>query len=200
MSKWSFSVRDVVWLLTALLLNFVLIRMVIDRVQSPEVYDALFNILPHSTVWGVLAWGVVINILLAVYAFLKYPSLRGFAMRTVALMYILRAFFISVTVLGVPAARMVPHPNNFLFQMAYNGNDFFFSGHVALPFILALIFWENTALRVAFLCMSFVFAGGALLARTHYSIDVFAAPIISYAVFTFAKRFLDDKEAQIDYR
>ena len=66
---------------------------------------------------------------------------------------------------------------------------FFFSGHTALPFLMALVFWRRPPERVAFLVMSVTFAVAVLLAHIHYSIDVLAAPFMAYGIFEMARYF-----------
>ena len=69
----------------------------------------------------------------------------------------------------------------------FQGN-FFYSGHTAFPFLLALIFWDNKYLRYLFLFLTVFFGASVLLAHVHYSIDVFAAPFIVYGMFIITTR------------
>lgn len=75
------------------------------------------------------------------------------------------------------------------------GNDLFFSGHTALPFLMALIFWQNVKLRWAFILLSLFFGSAALLGHLHYSIDVFAAFFITYGIFHIALKIFPDEYA-----
>ncbi len=54
---------------------------------------------------------------------------------------------------------------------------------------MALIFWNDKFWRRIFLVLSFVFAASVLLSHVHYSIDVFAAPFITYGIFKIAAKF-----------
>jgi membrane-associated phospholipid phosphatase len=67
--------------------------------------------------------------------------------------------------------------------------NFFFSGHTGLPFLMALIFWADKFWRKFFLAVSALFAISVLLAHVHYSVDVFAAPFMTYGIFKIAERF-----------
>jgi membrane-associated phospholipid phosphatase len=69
------------------------------------------------------------------------------------------------------------------------GSDFFFSGHTGLPFLIALIFWDNRLIRYISLSASILFGVSVLLGHLHYSIDVFAAFFITYSIFAIARRF-----------
>lgn len=177
------------FLVGALALNYIIIHGFIDKIHSPETYDLFFEILPVWKLRYMLGWGVLLNVLLAIVACAIYRNRLPFAAKAVALLYIIRSFFISITPLGVPADRIVPIKQNILQEMAYSGNDFFFSGHVALPLLLALIFWDISWIRWSFLVIALVFAVGVLFARTHYSIDVFAAPFIVYGVYRISRHY-----------
>ena len=82
-----------------------------------------------------------------------------------------------------------------LAQAIFSGNDLFFSGHVGLTFLVALLFWDTPVLRYIYLSMSIVFAVVVLLGHLHYSIDVFAAYFITYTIFVIARNiFKSDYE------
>jgi membrane-associated phospholipid phosphatase len=66
------------------------------------------------------------------------------------------------------------------------GGDLFFSGHTGMPFLLALIFWEDKWTRFLFLGFSIMFGIVVLLAHLHYSIDVLSAFFITYTIFHLA--------------
>lgn len=181
------SAVGLVLFLIALALNYVVINLFINTIQSPETYDLFFHILPVSDLEYILAWGILINVGLALAGMMLAPRRIAFVLYTLGLLYMVRAFFISITPLGVPADRIEPFSGSLLQQISYGGNDFFFSGHVAFPFMCALLFWDIPWVRNGLLGMTSIFAVGVLLARTHYSIDVFAAPFIVFAVFVVAR-------------
>lgn len=64
-----------------------------------------------------------------------------------------------------------------------------FSIHVALPFLAALIFWNFRWFRFYLLLAVFASASAVILAKSHYSIDVFAAPFITYSIFVISRYF-----------
>jgi hypothetical protein len=48
------------------------------------------------------------------------------------------------------------------------GGDLFFSGHTGLPFLMALLFWENLRLRVLFIASSVFFGIIVLMGHILY--------------------------------
>lgn len=48
---------------------------------------------------------------------------------------------------------------------------------------MMLIFWNKTTLRYICLAAAVFFAYTVLIGHIHYSIDVFAAPFITYGIF-----------------
>jgi hypothetical protein len=98
------------------------------------------------------------------------------------LLSFLRSTFVIMTNMGSPAGQP-------LIDSAYTfGGDLFFSGHTAIPFLWALVFWDNKYLRHFFFVCSFVFGAAALLGRFHYSIDVFSAPFFAYGVYKISEK------------
>ncbi len=82
--------------------------------------------------------------------------------------------------------------------MFFTGDDLFFSGHVGLTFLMALLLWDVPVLRYIYLAISVMFAGVVLLGHLHYSIDVFAAYFITYTIFILATRlFKSDYERSL---
>ena len=48
---------------------------------------------------------------------------------------------------------------------------------------MALIFWREKLWRFLYLAASAIFGIAVLLAHVHYSIDVLAAPFMTYSIF-----------------
>lgn len=109
------------------------------------------------------------------------------AIATIALMYLFRAGFISLTHLGPPLALGDLGLGDNLTSRFVHGADYFFSGHTALPFLIALLFWEKVWVRNTYLILTVVFGTAAIMGHLHYSIDVFAAPFIAYGVYSMRK-------------
>jgi membrane-associated phospholipid phosphatase len=131
-------------------------------------------------IYGSIAFWVGVTVI-----FLRDLRLLPFTLRSVSLFTIIRAFFITLTHLG-PFPDRVTLTSNFILNKLTFGGDLFFSGHTGLPFLMALIFWQNKVLRYSFLVASVIFGVSVILGHLHYSIDVFAAYFITYSIYHLA--------------
>jgi len=153
------------------------------------VGDVFLDNLPTIDFTRIIVDGAFfLTILSAVLLFLS-PRHLLFAIKVVSLFIIIRSFFVTLTHLGIYPNQIVL--GNSLMDRLYillNMQDgFFFSGHTGMPFLLALIFWYEKPWRYFFITVSLIFATVVLFAHVHYSIDVFAAPFITYGIFKFAE-------------
>ncbi len=114
----------------------------------------------------------------------KFPKTAPFVLKTVSLFIIIRAIFVSLTHIGPYPTKLVLESK--MLDFITSGNDLFFSGHTGLPFLIALIYWEHMYLRRLFITSSIIFGVVVLLSHLHYSIDVFAAFFITYAIYHIA--------------
>jgi PAP2 superfamily C-terminal len=162
------------------------------RPTSNHVGDLILDNIPVVDLSFIIVEVALIAIVLGtLFVVFSKPRYVLFTLKAIALFIIIRAIFISLTHVGI-------HPDNILpgvgiFDSIYLYLNFqtglFFSGHTGLPFLMALIFWNKPPVRIAFLSLSSVFAVAVLLAHTHYSIDVLAAPFMTYSIFVIARYF-----------
>ncbi len=127
---------------------------------------------------------------------LKYAP---FIIKSVAIFTLIRSAFVSLTHISVFPDHILINSvffRNQLFSGIFNYNDLFFSGHTGVPFLLALMFWDNKKLRYIFLGFSIIFGISVLLGHLHYSIDVLSAFFISYGIFDICK-FLFKKDWEL---
>lgn len=129
----------------------------------------------HLAGASLLRWFVV-------FLFILYPRRVPFILKSLAVLIFVRCVFINLTHLGMYPG-VPPMHSNITF-----GGDLYFSGHVAIPLLLAWIFWDKTPLRYIFFVTSFGFAISTLLGHYHYSIDVFSAPFFAHGTFAACKR------------
>ena len=115
----------------------------------------------------------------------RAPQRIPFVVKSVALFIFIRSIFIILTHIG-PFPGQIPMDSLLINKFSFGG-DLFFSGHTGLPFLMALLFWENLRLRVLFIISSVFFGVIVLLGHIHYSIDVFSAFFITYTIYHIAE-------------
>jgi membrane-associated phospholipid phosphatase len=160
------------------------------RATSVYVGDLLLDNLPIINLNPIIVEGALWAMVLSILLVLWNPRKILFTLKVVALFIIIRAFFISLTHIGIYPGQINPGPGYFdaLYSYFNLETGYFFSGHTALPFLMALVFWENRMWRYAYLMLSVVFGISVLLAHVHYSIDVFAAPFMAYGIFEITRK------------
>ena len=180
--------------------TFLAVSLVVERfadvyVQSLKelpVNDVLLNILPSFDIDSFIIISTLIFTFVLIGLFLFRPKYINFGIKSLALFILVRSFFITLTHLGANPHQLVFNPNSFgydLYNLLYNSNnDFFFSGHTGVPFLMALVFWPIWEWRYLFFITSFVFGVSVLLGHIHYSIDVFSAPFITYSIFSISSK------------
>ncbi len=160
-----------------------------QRPTSNYVGDIVLDNVPVLDINFIIIEVALISIVLVTLFVLYRPRYFLFTLKAVALFIIIRAVFISLTHVGIHPESIAPGLG--LFDSIYTYLNFqtglFFSGHTGLPFLVAVIFWDNKRVRYALLSLSFIFAVAVLLAHVHYSIDVLAAPFMAYGIFKIAQ-------------
>jgi len=160
-------------------------------IKGTAVNDILLNHLPSLKIDFLIIQVPLLVTFLALGLIIYKPHYFLFTVESLSLFLLVRSFFISLTHLGANPEQIVLNTHTFgfsLYNILYNtNNDFFFSGHTGIPVLLALIFWSDRHWRYLFLGIAVLFGISVLLAHLHYSIDVFAAPFMTYSIFTLAK-------------
>lgn len=150
---------------------------------SNYVEDIILSNVPVFDVGLFFVYGASALIVFIVVLCLPRPNRIPFVLYAFALFYLIRALFVSLTHLG-------PFPTQVdLGELAFKffgGDSMFFSGHTGAPFLMALMFWQNRALRYIFLAWSAFFGVVVLLGHLHYTIDVLAAFFITYGIYHLA--------------
>ena len=172
----------------------------VNNLPSAPVTDLILSNIRVYNVGGIFVYGSVLLLFVGLFVGLKEPKCLPFAMKSVALFTLIRAVFVILThISAFPTQVVIDSPmfDGKFFYGIFTGNDLFFSGHTGLPFLLALIFWDqNRTTRTIFLGFSALFAIVVLLGHIHYSIDVFSAFFITYGIFHICK-FLFKKEWEL---
>lgn len=168
-----------------------------QRPTSRYVGDIILDNLPPVDLTFIIIEVAFVAIVLVTLFVLSKPRYTLFTVKAVTLFIIIRALFVSLTHVGIHPEVITPglgfFDSIYLFLNLQTG--LFFSGHVGMPFLMALIFWDMVYVRHAFLFLSFIFAVAVLFAHSHYSIDVFAAPFMAYGIYNIARHlFKSDYE------
>lgn len=172
-----------VLLLSALWLNYIANGYAAAH-PGPMVPDTLLGWLPVVNVNLFFSEGSYLVIAGIIVISVVYWQRIPFILKSLALLIAIRAIFLSVTHLGV----IEPHSGlDGTFPRFFSqGHDYFFSGHTSLPFLFALVFWDKRKIRAIFLIITVIAAATVLLGHLHYSIDVLAAPFMTYAIYQLA--------------
>lgn len=165
-----------------------------DQIPVISVNDLILDVIPTVDLSIMFTFGIYATALfVACYPIFLKPELVPFTAKTAATFIITRAFFISLTHLGAPEGYFqLPgfEDQPPLIRLFYT-NDLFFSGHTGFPFLAALLFWENKAVRWFMLAMSLAQSVTVLFMHVHYSIDVFAAYFITYTIYVLSDKIFN---------
>ncbi len=164
----------------------------VNHSASEPVTDIILSNTRVYDVDMIFVWGAILLTGVGIFVVLKKLNYAPFVIKSVALFTLIRSVFISLTHISpFPTHVLITSTffNKEVFNGIFTGNDLFFSGHTGIPFLLALIFWENKTLRIIFLSFSILFAIVVLLGHLHYSIDVLSAFFITYSIFHICKVF-----------
>ncbi len=185
-------ITSLVWGMLFLLAGVVITYFAIvyaTQSASSSVTDIILSNIPVFDVDGIFIWGPVIFwVLAAGYVFLR-PRTMPFTFKAIGLFLVIRSFFVILT-------HIRPFPTHVHIDMTtgisgvfMSGSDLFFSSHTGLPFLMALVFWDDMYMRIFSIIASIFFGVIVLMAHVHYSIDVFAAFFITYTIFHIARRW-----------
>ena len=162
----------------------------VNSLPSIPVTDLILSNIRVFEVGGIFVYGSILLLFVGLFVGLRQLNCLPFVMKSVALFTLIRSVFVILTHISAFPTRVAIESsffNHSAFSGIFTGNDLFFSGHTGLPFLLALIFWENKNIRIIFLGFSILFAIVVLLGHIHYSIDVLSAYFITYSLFQICK-------------
>jgi len=147
--------------------------------------DILLQNLPVINTDIIFSEGALLFVFFVAILLVLQPKRIPFILKSVALFICIRSVFVIMTHLAPPLGHISTDLGNL--RYVSSGADLFFSGHTGLPFLMALMFWENKYLRYIFLFCSIVAAGAVILGHLHYTIDVFSAFFITHGIYLISK-------------
>ncbi len=175
------------FLLASAIINFGAGIYATDRVSS-SVTDIILSNIPVYDVDGIFIYGPLVLIAVIVWLCFSEPKRLPFICKSLALFVIIRSGFVSLTHIAPFPTRIGVQASDII-SFFTSGNDLFFSGHTGIPFLLALIFWNEKFWRYFFIILSVFFGIIVLMGHLHYSIDVASAFFITYSIYHIAMRF-----------
>ena len=164
----------------------------LDKMQLTSVNDLILDNIPTLSLFWFRTFGIFLIIILAVVIIFLKPKYLPISFKAIGLLYIIRPLFIVLTNLKAYSTKIHIPTNYFLGGILHPRNDLFFSGHVAFPFMISLIFWDNKKIRYCFILLTIISGIAVLFAKIHYSIDVFVAPFIAYGIYKISEKWFKD--------
>ncbi len=192
LDKYSYRVSlivSILYLMTSLTLSYQAVLFA-SRTNGNYTTDILLDNLPVINTDIIFTEGAVIFIILTILLLVIHKrKYLPFVIKSLALLILVRSFFVILT-------HMAPFPDRIktdleMLRYITLGRDLFFSGHTALPFMMALVFWNDKLLRVFFIFASVTAGAAVIFGHLHYSIDVFSAFFITYGTFQLSKKFFN---------
>ncbi|MFH1254929.1 MAG: phosphatase PAP2-related protein [bacterium] len=179
------AIIGILFFIASLFVNYNAIKYAAIKAGNSTT-DILLDNLPVVNTDIIFSEGIIFFVMFIILLLILNPKIIPFVFKSVSLFICVRSIFILMTHLG-------PIPNHIAvdfdsFKYFSSGADLFFSGHTGLPFLMALLFWENKKMRRLFLACSITAAASVLLGHLHYTIDVFSAFFITYGIYNIAKK------------
>jgi hypothetical protein len=156
--------------------------------------DILLDQLPLVDLVPVLTVGWLSIHMLAIYLGVMYSPRRwAFILATIGLLILVRTAFVAFNPIGPPPGILSLNASYLLAPLkgilAFE-NEFFFSGHVAFPYLYSRIYHRIVWARRTFVLLSITMAASVLLTRNHYTMDVLGAYFVTHSVYALSRWLL----------
>ena len=190
---WIITLSGVLGLLLMSYFLYTQLGWAADQRSMPTGSDWLLKRLPVVDVLPVLSWGwFALHIYAAGAAVAYHPRRIPFLFFMLSVFTFIRAIFVFLSPIGPPEGMMDMRKLDFLFSRLMGtytfNNEFIFSGHTSIPFLFFL-FFESRRMKTLMLLGSFTMGVCVLLSHNHYTVDVLAAYLVSYTIYTVSEKF-----------
>jgi hypothetical protein len=164
---------------------------VADQRALPIGNDWLLRRLPIVNTLPVLSWGwFALHLYAGAAAVLYQPRRMPFLLFMLSIYTVIRSAFVFLSPIGAPADMVDMRLHDAIFSRILGTwtftNEFIFSGHTSIPFLFYL-FFRTQGLRALMLAGSLIMAVCVLLSRNHYTVDVIAAFLVSYSIYSLSE-------------
>jgi len=162
----------------------------VQGIQGVVAQDFILDHLPTIDLHLIYIYGIVVIVAFLLFCplFFTFNEFHE-VIRQFSLLMAIRGIFTIFTHLTLPTGAIALDVPQALFFLDFK-NDFFFSGHTAVPFLGFLLF-KKDKIRYFFLASSIIMAMVVLLMHVHYTIDVLSAFFITYGSYKIGVRFFD---------
>jgi len=178
-------------LLITLVATFTVLQVIIRVMDYMEMQpgmvldDPILALLPPTDMTWPLTFLIYSNIILLLWGNRHHPKELLFAVQAYGLMILARTVTLYTFPLEAPEG-IIPLADPLVqWKSEYNvvhTKDLFFSGHTATVF-LCFLTTVSRKLRIWFLIATVLVGFFVLLQHVHYTIDVVAAPFVSYMCY-----------------
>ncbi|OGJ19019.1 hypothetical protein A3K73_06575 [Candidatus Pacearchaeota archaeon RBG_13_36_9] len=147
----------------------------------PILNDIITDNIPYlNLVWLYDLLSLLSLISFIVYAYKKDFEKAPFFLMLFGISQLVRGIFIGLTPFGSPKL------DSGLFKGSMFREGIYPSGHTGFSFLAFLL--SEGKMKVLFLILTILIVATLLIARGHYSIDIFSAIIFNYAIYEFGNR------------
>ncbi len=161
--------------------------------NAPVLNDLLFNTLPFIPLPYLYNWLNSLSLIVfSFYVLMKKPKAIPYFLLLFGIFNIVRDFFIVLTPFGNPSIFYNGSYSMLTEKFEILRFGVYPSGHSGTTF-LAFLLTTDRRYKAILLIFVFLVAAFLLLARGHYSIDVFSALIFAYAIYCFGEKYFKNK-------